>query len=317
MATIDGLSMDGCDAHALMGAAPDADAQGAALASLDHVLSQVAVAVVACDAAGRIVLAAGGEVGHLGFGGGDIIGQQAREVWRDAPPVVTGLRDALGGAAARVAIAVGPRTFDLALTPCWSGGMVAGVVGVAHDVTARVDTERDLRHRATHDALTRLPNRALYADRLDQALRAAARAGNRMSIMLLDLDGFKAINDTRGHAAGDAVLTEVATRLARAVRASDTVARWGGDEYALVLPGTDSEGAKRLMGHIRVSLGAVPVGDGVEVPVGISGGVAMWPDHGLDARSLLGHADAALYDAKRTQRQPAGMPSVRAEVRRG
>lgn len=276
------------------------DTPEAAMASLAQVLPQAPVALVAYDAAGRIALVAGGEVGRVGLAGGAVIGQHACDVWRHAPAMVTALRSALDGVAARVALCVGARTYDVSLAPCRSGETVVGAIGVAVDVTARVDIERVLRHRATHDALTQLPNRALYADRLDQALRASARAGSPVSVVLLDLDGFKEVNDTHGHATGDAVLVEVARRLAHSVRASDTVARLGGDEFGIVLPATDSLGTTRLIGQIRANLAAMLVCNGVEARVGVSIGAATWPEHGTDAASLLGHADAALYQSKRT-----------------
>lgn len=304
VAATTGLSINTCGDEpgdrSLAGGALDGCTQNAVTPALSDVLSQAPVALIACDGIGRIVWVAGGEKGRLGLACGDIIGQHACDVWRHTPAMVAALQGARDGIAARVVVAAGPRMYEVSLTPRRAQGAIVGVIGVAVDVTERVASERDLRHRATHDALTQLPNRTLFADRLDHALRAALRARSPISIVLLDLDGFKAVNDTHGHATGDAVLVEVALRLAHTARASDTVARLGGDEFGIVLPATDSVGARRFIGQIQANLATALVCNGVKTRIGISAGVAVWPDHGTDAKSLLGHADAALYRAKRT-----------------
>lgn len=146
----------------------------------------------------------------------------------------------------------------------------------------------ELRRQTLHDDLTGLANRALLDDRLETALHAARRSGEPCAVMVMDLDGFKAINDTYGHAAGDIVLREVAARLSSVLRAQDTAARLGGDEFAVVLPNTDTEGAIRTAKRIVARL-----------HVGASIGIAVFPDDGATAEELLAHADQAMYRAKR------------------
>lgn len=166
------------------------------------------------------------------------------------------------------------------------------------DITVQKRTEHWLAHVAHHDALTGLPNRVLFADRLEQALRAVSRDRRHLTVLVIDLDGFKAVNDSLGHAAGDQLLRAAAGCFLRAVRESDTVARLGGDEFAVLLPGAEVLGAIRVAGKIRAGL-AVPVRlrEGV-VQVDASIGIAVYPDHGEDAESLTRNADRAMYMAK-------------------
>ena len=166
------------------------------------------------------------------------------------------------------------------------------------DITAQKRTEQSLTHAAHHDALTGLPNRALLADRLKQALRAAHRDGASLAVLLVDLDGFKAVNDTLGHAAGDQVLRAAARCFLRAVRESDTVARRGGDEFVLLLPRAERAGAIRVACQIRDGMAEpVRLREGT-IGVGASIGIAIYPEHGSDEDSLLRNADRAMYAAK-------------------
>ncbi len=151
---------------------------------------------------------------------------------------------------------------------------------------------------AMTDALTGLPNRRLFFDRLDQALRLAQRDHSRIALLLIDLDRFKDVNDTRGHHTGDLLLEEVGARLHSTVRQSDTVARLGGDEFAALLPVTGLTGARRTARALLACLHEAMTLDGHDVSVGI----AVYPDHGGDARTLLRHADAAMYGAKHSRR---------------
>ena len=133
---------------------------------------------------------------------------------------------------------------------------VAGIVLNARDVTERKELENQLAHQAFHDPLTNLANRALFADRLDHALKQAARRRRPLAVLYFDLDGFKGINDTLGHVAGDLVLQEVAARLSTCVRTGDTISRWGGDEFGILLEelATDAEAnaaAERLIDALR------------------------------------------------------------------
>ena len=160
-----------------------------------------------------------------------------------------------------------------------------------------------LQHFATHDALTDLPNRLLLADRLEQAIAHADQHGSRFAAMLVDLDHFKAVNDSLGHAAGDELLTEVARRLRSAVRKSDTLARFGGDEFVLII--NDVAAAEEIEGAIRSVCECltrpIDLGD-LEVHVSLSVGVSIYPSDGADRETLLKHADVAMYQAKRAGR---------------
>jgi diguanylate cyclase len=167
-------------------------------------------------------------------------------------------------------------------------------------VTARLRGQvEQIEKLALYDALTGLANRRLFHDRLEQAFLSAQRNDSGFALMLLDLDRFKEINDTRGHHAGDAVLETLAARLRGVARASDTVARLGGDEFALVLQGaSDSESALFVAERIRVALDEPFVVDGTTLQLATSIGIAIFPRHGDDAEQLLKRADVALYASK-------------------
>jgi diguanylate cyclase (GGDEF)-like protein/PAS domain S-box-containing protein len=184
-----------------------------------------------------------------------------------------------------------------AITP-WELGR--GVVWTLEDVTEqRADAAR-VAFLAHHDQLTGLPNRILLADRLRVALAHAARSKASCGLMFLDLDRFKSINDTLGHAIGDELLIEVARRLKASVRDSDTVARLGGDEFVVVLPALRSvEDAEVVAKKILASLGAPYELSGKPVRTSPSIGVALFPDNAADGDELLKNADAAMYQTKK------------------
>ena len=178
-------------------------------------------------------------------------------------------------------------------------GQGTAIAGLVLDVTERVRTQSRLSSLAFADALTGLANRAQFLDRLRDAFVAAQAAGTRFAVLLGDLDGFKAVNDSRGHDAGDLVLQAVAKRLRGAARANDTVARLGGDEFAMILPSIGTtEHAALVAGRIVRSVQDPIAIDGDTVSVGISVGVALHPAHGEDMDSLVRAADAAMYAAK-------------------
>jgi diguanylate cyclase (GGDEF)-like protein len=151
---------------------------------------------------------------------------------------------------------------------------------------------------AYHDELTDLPNRTLLNDRLHQGILAARRDARALSLLALDLDGFKEINDSLGHHAGDCVLQLVAVRLRTALRESDTVARLGGDEFAVLLPNTDAAGAELAAGKILQELQAPMVIEGRPLFVTASVGIAAFPEHGVGEQELLQKADISMYVAK-------------------
>lgn len=180
------------------------------------------------------------------------------------------------------------------------GGGAPWLVSAGRDVSARMREHRRLKHAATHDALTGLPNRRLYADRLTQALHSAARRRERFAVAIVDLDGFKAANTRYGHAAGDAVLRAVARRTARSLRAVDTVARFGGDEFALIIAApVDRASVATVLEKLRAQ-NARPVRYGRKtVGVTVSIGAALYPAHGRQSSVLVKRADAAMYAAKK------------------
>jgi len=180
------------------------------------------------------------------------------------------------------------------------GPASAGVAVSFTDITERRNFEERLTYLAQNDTLTGLPNRALLHDRLGQALTRATRRGMRVGVMLIDLDRFKEINDSLGHSAGDMVLKEVALRIRRALRDSDTVARLGGDEFCVVLE--DCEGRDKVSiaaTKLRQVLEEPVVAEGKEMLTGASIGLAVYPEDGGSIEDLIKHADIAMYDAKR------------------
>ncbi|MCU1450249.1 MAG: putative kDa protein in hypE 3region [Acidimicrobiales bacterium] len=177
-------------------------------------------------------------------------------------------------------------------------GQIAAVEGIARDVTARREAERQLSHQALHDSLTGLPNRRLLIDRIEQALARAGREGSRVAVVLLDLDRFKLVNDSWGHTAGDKVLTAVAGRLYAAVRAADTVARFGGDEFVVVREGVGGAWeAARFAERLAEAVDGQLEIEGEDVFVRASLGVTVG-EGGDSAEALLRDADAAMYTAK-------------------
>ena len=161
---------------------------------------------------------------------------------------------------------------------------------------------------ATHDQLTGLPVRHLVHDRLHQALYAARRSGHKVGVLFIDLDGFKAINDDHGHAAGDSVLRTVAKRLRTALRAEDTVGRFGGDEFVVVLYRLpDSQDARPVAEKLMEAITQPLEFAGRPLTVGASVGIAVFPDHGDDPESLCRAADRAMYGVKRGRKNAVGV----------
>jgi len=181
-------------------------------------------------------------------------------------------------------------------------GEVTGMQGTCQDITERMEAEAALSHNALHDSLTGLPNRSLLLDRIEVTLARSARFGKRVAVLFLDLDRFKLINDTRGHAAGDVVLQAVAERLRAAVRPSDTVGRLGGDEFVVVCEEAVGVWEATVLGErlIRTLEEPFPV-EGGEVFVTASVGIAI-AERSTSADDLLRDADVAMYQAKQRGR---------------
>ncbi len=174
------------------------------------------------------------------------------------------------------------------------------VITLEREVARRQQAELQIHHLATRDALTGLPNRTTFLDRLQHQTKAASRLGTPIAVMFLDMDRFKLINDTLGHGAGDEALIIGTSRLLAAVREADTVARLGGDEFALILPHVTSAAQARQLGEKLCSALDEPLEiAGHRMRLGASVGIAMFPEHGDTADSLLQHADMAMYEAKK------------------
>ncbi|MFL6671717.1 MAG: diguanylate cyclase domain-containing protein [Massilia sp.] len=226
----------------------------------------------------------------------------------DLPRVMRALRDHLHGRTPDYVAEHRVRRRDGGWTWVLVRGMLAEraedgrplrMVGTFVNIDARKGREEQMRHQAHHDVLTGLPNRALMADRLQQAIRSARRARARLAVIYFDLDKFKPVNDTHGHAVGDRLLQQVATRVREGLRDSDTLARVGGDEFVVLLPSCASSADALTVGASILALlnREFRVGDLV---LNISGsvGLAVYPDDAADGEELLRRADQAMYDAK-------------------
>lgn len=178
-------------------------------------------------------------------------------------------------------------------------GKVIGAVLVFHDVSEKRDLLRRMSYQANHDALTDLPNRQLFVDLVHQAILQASQNKKQVAVFFLDLDGFKLVNDTLGHAAGDALLRQVGKRFKTALRQEDTVARHGGDEFLILLPYLPSEQqAAKVAQKILDTLNAPFQMDKQEVYISASLGIALYPVDGEEPESLIQHADMAMYQVK-------------------
>lgn len=198
-------------------------------------------------------------------------------------------REALADANTKLEQAVAERT----------AALVTANRSLKAEIAERVQAEAQLTHQAMHDALTKLPNRVLFRDRLAQALFVARRNQENIAVLCLDLDRFKEVNDTLGHAAGDELLKQIGTRVGADIRESDTLARLGGDEYAIIQVGQSQPDGSQTLASRLMSLADEPfILDGHEVIVGISIGIAIGPTDADKPDALLSNADIALRRAK-------------------
>jgi diguanylate cyclase (GGDEF)-like protein len=182
-------------------------------------------------------------------------------------------------------------------------GAVTLFSSIAWDLRAQKRIESELRRQATHDPLTGLPNRLLLLDRLTQALHDAHRQGHQVAVLFVDLDDFKKFNDRFGHEAGDRLLRLFAARLRRSVRAVDTAARYGGDEFVVVVPDMrDAVAFARISRSIERKLNFGVIIDEVKTYVSASVGAAAFPDDGHDVDTLLQRADAMMFRQKSSRR---------------
>ena len=239
----------------------------------------------------------------LGYSSGELDGRP----YRDLTPEVGHYGELVTGRRERVAVETRYQRRDgshfwgsLTVSPVHHlDGAVDYFVAMIEDIDHRKRQEFDLLHRAGHDSLTGLPNRSLFDDRLEQALRAARRRRGKVAVLVLDLDRFKPVNDELGHAAGDDVLRKLTGRLGTALRDSDTLARLGGDEFAILLAEQDQAGAQATALKLLEVMEQPFEVEGQRRPIGLSIGIAVFPTDARNPADLMLAADSAMYRAKR------------------
>jgi diguanylate cyclase (GGDEF)-like protein/PAS domain S-box-containing protein len=295
---------------------------------LDSALENMTQGLAMFDAEGRILLFNERYMAMLGRTEEQLKGwllldvlreQKARGLWPAEPDEFFArlVADAHAGRGTTRVMEMRGRSMRIVTQPRQSGGWVA----TFEDITEWQRAQEQITHMARHDALTNLPNRTLFREELERAIKVAKR-GDQLAVLCLDLDHFKKINDSLGHPVGDALLTEVASRLRGCVGAGDTVARLGGDEFAIVqfCKDCDPTAVSALSSHIVELLSAPYDIAGHHLVIGVSVGISLSPDDGSDPDQLLKNADLALYRAKADGRGTyrffeAGM-DARAQARR-
>lgn len=283
---------------------------------LEHVADSSSDAIFAKDLQGRYMLFNRAACGFVGKQLNEVLGQDDRSLFPAeqarllleteqrlrAHGVIETLEET-------VQTTLGERVFIATKGPLRDAqGQIIGTFGISRDITDRKHAEAEIAHLAYHDQLTGLPNRLLLEDRLQQALGVARRAGLWGALLFVDLDHFKRVNDNFGHVAGDAMIREVAQRLAAHVRLGDTVARMAGDEFIILLPGlaaTEAAAAALALG-IGEKL-RLQIAEPMHLPAGhfevtASVGVSLFPKAGLELQDLLREADTALHRVKETGR---------------
>ncbi len=192
--------------------------------------------------------------------------------------------------------------FIVSLILFWGSVFVVMVVRLSLLSMQRIERLADKeRHRALHDQLTELPNRWLLQERLDYAILQAKRRQETLAVLSIDLNRFKEINDSLGHFYGDYLLQEVASRLAKVMRESDTLSRFGGDEFAVLVPNASLEQTIQVCRKVTTVLDEPFIIEGHNLNVGASIGIVLYPEHGQDSETLIQHADIAMYEAKRNE----------------
>jgi diguanylate cyclase (GGDEF)-like protein len=200
---------------------------------------------------------------------------------------------------AAVSLPDSPGRFELSFSAIQGRKEDKGYLLMVTDVTEKIKAEERIRDLAFQDSLTRLPNRLLLMDRLEQAVATATRNGTKVGVLFLDLDDFKQVNDTFGHETGDRLLAQVAKRVGGCLRSNDTLARYAGDEYVAVLMDLNSlDEAANIASRMLEVLSTEFDLAGGKVRIGASIGIAVYPEDGMTPNLLLNHADTAMYRAK-------------------
>jgi diguanylate cyclase (GGDEF)-like protein/PAS domain S-box-containing protein len=287
--------------------------------TLQAVLADAPVLVLGLDADGTVTMAEGNGAAAFGRAWDDAVGRRVEELLSHRPALLADCRRALAGETLVATHPTGGRAWETSFRPHRDerGDAVGGVTVVAFDVTEHLALATRLERLARHDPLTGLANRSAFQEELALAL-AEERDG--VAVLYLDLDDFKDVNDSYGHALGDEVLVEVAGRLRAAVPAGSVLARHGGDEFVVLLRGPAARSAAAVGRRMVRSLvqPVAPQGCSAPLSVGASVGVSVLGSDADDASTLLAHADAAMYRAKRLGRNPVAVftpahddPSVR------
>ena len=269
----------------------------AARAQLAEVVNVAPVVLFATDPEGIITLSEGKALERLGLAPGELVGTSIFS-YSELPEFTACVRRALAGESFESRVRVGDDTYDFS----WHGRADGSMTGISIDVTTWQQSEDRLAHLAFHDALTGLPNRANLEEQLGRELMRAERDGETISALYIDLDQFKLVNDSLGHAAGDRVLCEVGERIAATTRGGDLLGRLGGDEFMVLCPGLGAEAAGATAARILEALDPVFDIEGAEFRIGASIGIAIGPGDGRTAAEIFKHADAAMYQAKRDGR---------------
>jgi len=275
-------------------------------ADLRSIIENLPDAFYRVDLDGRVVMASPHFAKDFGYAPEEIIGTRIADhyVEVDGRAKFLAALEAAGGQIRNYGVAMRRKDGN----PLWvstnaylrrdPAGNPIGIEGIARNVTEQHAMEERLRYMAGHDALTGLCNRIRFEDRLQHAIARARRENRTLGLLFLDLDGVKEINDTYGHHKGDEILVVIAQRLATVLRDSDSTARMGGDEFAVLLEGGFSPDAARVVAEKVITTIGAPL-PGVELTVSASVGVALYPRDGQDSDALLKSADQSMYRAKR------------------
>jgi diguanylate cyclase (GGDEF)-like protein/PAS domain S-box-containing protein len=267
---------------------------------LRAVVTAAPIMLFRIDAGGVFTLIEGKALERLQIVPDRVVGRSLQDVFAGRPAIIAAFQQALAGETIRTVVDLGGMFLEAELCPIRdTGGNVTTVIGVATDVTERKQAEDTIRHMAFHDSLTGLPNRELFERTLTESLGVARDAGSLLAVLFVDLDGFKEVNDTIGHAEGDRLLREVAALLLGLVREGEFVARIGGDEFLVLLPKiATTEEATNASDRILDGLQVEWAVGGERFRLTASIGVAVYPHDGTDGSDLLRSADRAMYQAK-------------------
>jgi len=269
--------------------------------------------IAALDAELRFTFLNPSLIALLGYPDSELLGKRLDRLWRNAPPsrlraLSTRLQRGEASTYEQELLKADGDVLTAIVTDAPhldDGGRLQGVILTITDISERKASEQRIHYLATHDPLTGLANRSSFLDQLNTGMLLALRHRTRFALLFLDLNHFKEINDTLGHAAGDTLLIEAARRMQHALRASDLLARQGGDEFMILLHGVHAKDeARHVADKIRQAVDKPFILDGLERHVSVSIGIALYPDDGRDIETLTRHADAAMYRAKQAGRQP-------------